>query len=191
MQQETDLLTKVEGRVEAVLWSSRLVVIPAVVASIVAGFSVFFISTVDVFYAIVHLSEYASAATTEQARAAMHNSSIKHIVGMIDGYLLGGVLLIFAFGLYELFISDIDQARKSGAASRILVIESLDDLKGKLAKVILIILIVTLFEQALSLKIGGPLDLLYLGGSIALVGLALFLSSAAESQGSHGRNDAG
>ena len=123
MKQRTDRLAQVEGSVEAVLWSSRLVVLPAVVASMVASFSVFFISTVDVFYALVHLSQYASTATTEQARAAMHNSIIKHIVGMVDGYLLGGVLLIFAFGLYELFISDIDEARKSGAASRILVIE--------------------------------------------------------------------
>jgi uncharacterized membrane protein YqhA len=191
LEPKTDLLTKAEKSIEAVLWSSRLVVLPAVVASIVAAFAVFFISAVDVFYAIVDLSEYASTATTEQARAVMRTSSIKHIIAMVDGYLLGGVLLIFAFGLYELFISDIDQARKNNAASRILVIESLDDLKAKLAKVILIILIVTLFEEALSLKIGGPLDLLYLGGSIALVGLALYLANAAESQGSHGRNDAG
>ena len=191
MKQESDLLSKVEAKVEAVLWSSRLLVLPAVMASVLAGFAVFFMSTVDVIYAIAHLSGYASATISEQARAAMHDSSIKHIVRMVDGYLLGGVLLIFAFGLYELFISDIDQARKSGAASRILVVESLDDLKAKLAKVILVILIVTLFEEALSLKIGGPLDLLYLGGSIALVGLALFLSNAAESQSSHGRSDAG
>jgi uncharacterized membrane protein YqhA len=64
----------------------------------------------------------------------------------------------------------------------------LDDLKGRLAKVILMILIVTLFEEALNLKIENPLDLLYLGASIALVAAALYLSHAAEAVG-HGSGD--
>lgn len=42
------------------------------------------------------------------------------------------------------------------------------------------ILIVTLFEQALNMKLSSPIDLLYLGGSIALIALALYLTHAAE-----------
>jgi len=82
-----------------------------------------------------------------------------------------------------LFISDIDQAQGSRSASKILVINTLDDLKSKLAKVILMILVVTLFKEAMTLPIATPMDLLYLGGSIALVALALYWTHASE--GSH------
>ena len=105
---------------------------------------------------------------------------------MVDGYLLATVMLIFSLGIYELFISDIDQAHGSKASSKILVIDSLDDLKSRLAKVILMIMIVTLFEQAINMHMTGPLDLLYLGGSIALIALALYWSHAADGVGGHG-----
>ena len=85
--------------------------------------------------------------------------------------------------LDELFVSDIDEARHSVASSRILVIESLDDLKNRLAKVILMILIVKLFEHAVRMKMQNVLDLLYLGGAIALVGVALFLTHGKDSHG--------
>ncbi|NWG87245.1 MAG: YqhA family protein, partial [Hydrogenophilaceae bacterium] len=60
---------------------------------------------------------------------------------------------------------------------------SLDDLKARLAKVILMILIVTLFEEALKMKLETTLDLLYLGGGIALIGLALYLTHKSEAHG--------
>ncbi len=52
--------------------------------------------------------------------------------------------------------------------------------KSRLAKVILMIMIVTLCEEALNMQIGSPIGLLYLGGSIALIALALYLSHAAD-----------
>ena len=66
------------------------------------------------------------------------------------------------------------------------MIESLDDLKARLAKVILMILIVTLFEEALKMNLTTTLDLLYLGGAIALVGVALYFTHKAESHGKEG-----
>ncbi|HEY5603587.1 MAG TPA: YqhA family protein [Gammaproteobacteria bacterium] len=78
------------------------------------------------------------------------------MVEIIDGYLLAAVLLIFALGLYELFISRIDVVNKDdehGMASNVLIINSLDDLKTRLAKVILMILIVRFFENAISMNL--------------------------------------
>jgi len=106
------------------------------------------------------------------------------VVELVDGYLLAAFMLIFALGLYELFISDIDEARRSAASSRILVIDTLDDLKTKLAKVILMILIVRLFEHAVKLRPDNLVELVYLGGTIALVGLALWLTHASEGRAS-------
>ncbi len=166
---------------EGTLWNSRFVIITAVIGSLLAGFAIFYMATVDVVNLFLHALHYADSSLTDEARKALHDSTVTHIVEVVDGYLLATVMLIFSLGLYELFISDIDQAHGSRASSKILVIGSLDDLKSRLAKVILMILIVTLFQEAINMKLTTPLDLVYLGASIALIALALYFSHAAES----------
>jgi uncharacterized membrane protein YqhA len=169
-----------EGLFEGSLWNSRFVVLTAVIGSLLAGFAIFYMATVDVVYLVIHTFNYADPEMASETRKALHDSTVTHIVEVVDGYLLATVMLIFSLGLYELFISDIDQAHGSRATSKILVINSLDDLKSRLAKVIIMILIVTLFEEALNMKLTSPIDLLYLGGSIALIALALYLTHGAE-----------
>jgi uncharacterized membrane protein YqhA len=180
-----------ESLFESSLWNSRFVILTAVIGSLFAGFAIFYMATIDVWNLVLHVLHYGDADLTAEARKVLHDSTVTHIVEVVDGYLLATVMLIFSLGLYELFISDIDQAHGSKAASKILVVNSLDDLKAKLAKVILMILIVTLFEEALSIKIENPLDLLYLGASIALIAAALYLSHMAEAVGHGGHADEG
>ena len=171
-------MKKLETYIESVLWNSRLIVFAAVIISLVSSLAMFYMATVDAGYMIAHLSGYASLEDT--ARIALRSTTITHVVELIDGYLLATVLLIFGLGLYELFISKIDQAEQSENASKVLLIHSLDDLKARLAKVILMILIVKYFEFALSMTFETPLDLLLFAAGIALIGLALFLSHAGE-----------
>ena len=180
------MLKLIELLFEKTLWSGRFVVVIAVVASMAAATAIFFMATVDVIYLVGHMLNYADPALTTDVRKAIHDETITHVVEVVDGYLLATFMLIFALGMYELFVSDIDEARGSKTSSKILVIESLDDLKARLAKVILMILIVTLFEEALKMKLTSTLDLLYLGGGIALIGLALYLTHKSES---HGKED--
>ena len=169
-----------EALFEGLLWRSRYVVIFAVIASMAATIGIFYMVTADVVYMIEHLIHYTSPDLSPAARQSLHDATITHIVEVVDGYLLATVMLIFSLGLYELFISEIDEAKSAARSNRILFIESLDDLKTRLGKVILMILIVTLFQEAIKVKIETPLDLLYLGASIALVGVALYLSHAAD-----------
>jgi uncharacterized membrane protein YqhA len=185
----------VERIFESALWNSRFVVLIAVFASLASSFAVFFLTAVDVIYLVSHMGDYWRAGDCTAAmlpppdvvcRARLRETTITHVVEVVDGFLLATVLLIFALGLYELFISDIDEAVGSRASSRILIVNSLDDLKSRLAKVILMILIVKLFEKALQLPIKEALDLLYLGGAIALVGLALYLTHVSEESSEHG-----
>jgi len=184
------MLKLVELLFEKTLWSGRFVVVIAVVASMAAATAIFYMATVDVVYLVGHMLHYADPALAPDTRKVLHDETITHVVEVVDGYLLATFMLIFALGMYELFVSDIDEARGSKTSSRILVIESLDDLKARLAKVILMILIVTLFEEALKMKLASSLDLLYLGGGIALVGLALYLTHKSESHGKEEREDA-
>jgi uncharacterized membrane protein YqhA len=173
-------MKKLVGAFEWLLWNSRYVVVVAVVASVVSGLALFYLATVDVFYLVKHLVPYASSDLAEGARTALRASTVTHIVEVVDGYLMALVMLIFGLGMYELFVSEIELAQASKTSNRILVIESLDDLKSRLAKVIIMILIVRLFEHAVTLEVKTTLDLLYFGGAIALIGLALYLSHRAE-----------
>jgi len=162
---------------EGMLWNSRFIVILAVIASLIMAIGMFYVTAVDVYYTIAHLGHYHELADAE--RAELKALTVAHIVASVDGFLLGTVMLIFSLGLYELFISPIDAAEGKNAASKILMIKSLDDLKDKLAKVILMILIVMFFEQAIFLKPSGPLELLYYALAIMLVAAALYLSHKA------------
>lgn len=173
-------MNMIEKIFEKILWNSRFMVLIAVIASLASALAVMFMATVDAWQMVSHLGEYLHAIG--QQKADLRVQSIIHVVEIIDGYLLGTVLLIFSLGLYELFISKIDEAEENANASKILVIHSLDDLKNRLAKVILMILIVKFFEFANVMSFETPIDLLYLAAGIAFLGLALYLSHAAESK---------
>jgi uncharacterized membrane protein YqhA len=172
-----DTITKkFEKWFEFWLWNSRFIVLFAVVASAFAALIMFYMATVDAFYMVSHFLGYASPSLGVEQRIELRGETITHAVEIVDGYLLGTVLLIFALGLYELFISRIDIAERSETASNVLIIHSLDSLKTRLAKVILMILIVRYFESAIGLKFDTALDLLYLAGGIGLIGVALYLT---------------
>ncbi len=174
------IVQRLESLFERALWQARLVVLLAVIATIVSSLVLFFMATWDVVELTWHALGYVSPSLVGEAQADLRRETVAHVVEVVDGYLLATFLLIFGFGLYELFISDIDAAKGERAASKILVIESLDDLKSRLAKVILMILIVRLFEQILTIEQPRPIDLLYVGGCLVAIGLALWLAHHAE-----------
>ncbi len=150
-------------------------VLAAVVSSLLLSLLLFVITAIDVVNLISHAGDYVGATT--EVKKTLKIEMVSHTVGAIDGFLLATILLIFALGLYELFISDIDEAKNSGRSSKVLVINSLDDLKAKLAKVILMILVVTFFEVSLSMTFVDALDLVYFSFGILMVSLALYFGS--------------
>ncbi|HHH36861.1 MAG TPA: YqhA family protein [Gammaproteobacteria bacterium] len=180
-------MKQLERFFEGGLWGSRYVVLLAVISSLATSIATFYMASADVFYMVAHILDYASPDMAPEMRGELRAESITHIVEIVDAYLLATVLLIFSLGLYELFISKIDQAASDESASKVLFITSLDDLKARLAKVILMILIVQFFEHAIQMEFKSPLDLLYLAGGIMLIGAAIFLSHAGEAHGKGGK----
>jgi uncharacterized membrane protein YqhA len=162
--------------VEHLLWRTRLLVIVAVVASLLTSAAMLFVSSVDLVHLardVLSYSDPRGPSEHEDIRSAV----VVHVVQLIDGYLLSTVLLIFAFGLYEVFIHKLhDDATQE--ASRILVIHGIDDLKDRLAKLVLLILVVKFFEHALSMEFATPLHLVYLAVGVVLIAAALHLSHA-------------
>ena len=162
---------------ERVLWLSRLVVLIPVVASIALACAAFYLGTVDVVYVVAHVGSYADLAASAGTRATTRAALLGRIITAVDTYLLAAVLLIFALGLYRLFIRKIEAAERAEFAPHLLRIESVDDLKDRLAKVVLLVLIVEFLQYALGTHYTSALDLLYLAIGIALIGVGLYLTS--------------
>ena len=176
-----DRVTKaLEQGFEKFLWNSRFVVLLAVVSSMLSSMILFVVATFDVFELINKVFKYVTLTSSERTAEAyeeFHGNVVGHIIGAIDDYLLATVLFIFALGLYELFISKIEEAEaEAETSSRILLIHSLDDLKDRLAKVVLMILIVTFFKNVIHTTFENALNILYLGVGILFVALAVFFT---------------
>jgi len=138
--------------------------------------AVTYLVTVDVVLLAGPVLQYASPALDEAARDQARIALIGAVVGIVDGYLLAAVLIVFALGLYGLFIGPLQALEKSEVAARLLRVASVDDLKDKLGRVMILILIVKFAQLALELKYAGPFDMLYLALGILLVGAGLFLT---------------
>jgi uncharacterized membrane protein YqhA len=84
-------------------------------------------------------------------------------------------MFIFAFGLYELFISDIDEAKEhADGEHQLLAIHNLDQLKDKIAKVIVMVLVVNFFQRVLHTKFATPLEMLYFALAITALAVGLY-----------------
>jgi uncharacterized membrane protein YqhA len=104
---------------------------------------------------------------------ARHPFPVGHQIGLflldIDLFLIGATLLISAIGLYELFIGEI---RVGGTPMPAwLEMRDLNDLKGRVIAMIVLVLAVSFVELAVDEDNG--LRVLELGGGIAVVILAL------------------
>ena len=159
-----------ENKFEKALWNLRFVVILSVVLSIISSITLFVIGSWDILYAIVYQNPLFNADINN------NTDLLFKIISSIDLFLIGIVLLIFGFGVYELFISEIDFAKDKFAEST-LKISSLDQLKNKIIKVIIIVLIVKIFEKILKLapNFTTPMDVLYFSLSILSICLGYYL----------------
>jgi uncharacterized membrane protein YqhA len=165
-------MSQLESWFERLLWASRFVVLIAVASSLVLSFAMFYVASADVVHTIGPLLHYADPGQQE-----LRAQIVSNVVETVDGYLLASILLIFAFGLYELFISRIGPAAEGrDLSARVLIIRSLDDLKDRLAKVVLLILAVKFFQHAQRMSFSTPMDLVQLSIGVLLIAAALYLS---------------
>jgi uncharacterized membrane protein YqhA len=133
--------------------------------------------TIQAFRLPLHVFAFFESDLSVSDRSALYTEAIANIAAVIDGYLFATIMLIFAMGLYELFISKIEIAENNELAKRILLIRSIDDLKDRLSKVIFLVLIVKYFEYALHGSYSTPSSLLQLAAGILMIAGALWLTS--------------
>jgi len=157
---------------EGSLWASRFMVILAVIFGLLGAVVLFIVASFDIYDTTKFvLNTYLTHAHPEN----FHEDVVGGIIGAVDLYLIGVVMLLFAFGLYELFISEIDAAKdESGEDNKILAIHSLDQLKDKISKVIVMVLVVGFFQKVGHTTYSGALDMLYFALSITAVAVGLY-----------------
>tara|TARA_B100001027_G_scaffold55596_1_gene37399 strand:+ start:49 stop:543 length:495 start_codon:yes stop_codon:yes gene_type:complete len=160
----------VSGKFEKLLWSVRYITILAVILSIIAAFTLIILGSWDIIQAVIFYNPLFDESISN------NNDLLFKIISAIDLFLIGIVLLIFGFGIYELFVSEIDFANAKFTEST-LKIRDLDQLKNKIIKVVIIVLIVKFFEKVLkfSENFTTPMDILYFGVSILSICIGYYL----------------
>lgn len=163
---------KILNPIEYWLWKFRYVSFLAVVFCAIASVALFIMGTLEIIHPIKEIL-IATISSASDHPILENEEILKGFIGALDLYLIAVFFLIFSFGLYELIISKIDVARNScdDVEHPLLQITSLDELKSKIIKVIIIILIVAFFKNVISMKMIEVSDALML--VIAILALCI------------------
>ena len=161
----------VERRFERLIWKFRLISIVPVVLSLLGSVGCFVIGAIEVFNAFLVIMRMPFSAQSFAAK------TIAQMVGGVDYFVIGIALLIFGYGIYELVISDIDPRQHDASQGRhnLLNINSLDALKEKLTKVIIVALIVTAFKVMVSFEVTSIIELLQYCAGVLMLAFSAYL----------------
>lgn len=157
---------------EKAIWNSRFIVLLAVVFGLIGALVLFIVASMDIW----GVAKYTfNTIITHAHPAHFHEDIVSGIIGAVDLYLIAIVMFIFSFGVYELFISDIDAATDdSDVENSLLAIHSLDQLKDKIAKVIVMVLVVSFFQKVLHMEYKTALEMMYFALSITALSVGLY-----------------
>lgn len=160
----------IERVFEKLLWSSRFITLLAVVFGLLGATILFLVASYDVIEVFKIVWNFIFHHIHPKD---MHSEVVSAIIGAVDLYLIALVMLIFSFGVYELFISEIDDMKNS-KQSKVLEVRSLDHLKDKLGKVVIMVLVVSFFQRVLHQEYNGALEMTYLALSILALCVGLY-----------------
>mgnify|MGYP006273525627 FL=1 len=169
---------KIEQITESLLWGVRFLAIVPVLFGLISVINLFWLGSLEILEALKLYGEF------EGTYSEFTTEFMTYIIGAVDLYLIGIVLMLFSFGIYELFISKIDVGRANQEV-RILEIHSLDELKEKILKVIVMVLVVRIFKQVAAMPINNYQDILFLAISIILIAGSSYLLHSSGSSKHH------
>lgn len=169
-----------ERHFEYFLWNARFLVMLAVIPSLLGATVLFLIGTVDMIQVAADTVMYYFGNTTED----IHDTVVPKIIIAVDIYLIAIVLLIFGSGVYRLFVSTIDQAEEQ-SPSHPFNVNSFDQLKDKIARVVILAVIIEFFRAVVDIRFQTPQEAIYLALSVLALAGALYLMSHAHRNDTH------
>jgi uncharacterized membrane protein YqhA len=141
------------------LSSTRYILVVGVLALLVASLTAFgwgVVKTVDAVRLVITSTAKGPGITIA-------------LIEVVDAFLIATAILIFAFGLYELFISDL-------SIPDWMQIHNLHDLKAKLAGVLVLVMAVKFLEKLVEWK--DARETFFFALAIAFISAALIAFSA-------------
>jgi uncharacterized membrane protein YqhA len=167
-------LKRLEIVFEHFLWNSRFLVLLAVIPSLLGALVLFFIASLDILAVVADAWRYY----TQAGAGDIHDTVVTDIIVAVDIYLIGIVLMIFGLGVYKLFVSRIEPVEKRDPTHPFNV-HSLDQLKDKIARVVILAVIIEFFRAVVGIEFSTPLDAIYLALSVLALAAGLYLMSLA------------
>jgi uncharacterized membrane protein YqhA len=160
---------KIEGAVNRLRYISLI----AVIASGLGSVLMFLIGAIKTGWA--YLAYFSGGITHQPDLSAKH--AIAYMIQAIDIFLIGLVLMIFAGGIYNLFIRSPES--DSAEINSWVKVTSITQLKRILVELVIVILFVRTLEGALAIEYGGyqwenlvlPLGILMLALALKFMGL--------------------
>lgn len=168
----TDRTTPALSRLGRGLWQARLIITVASLASMLLALGALWMTLVDLWRFFSTLLDYSGLEGA--AAATARTELITDIVKVLDGFLLCAILVISSLGIFELFVGPVGAGEKR---AQLLRVHDLDDLKERVARLVLLILMIELFGYALRIPYKTPLELMMLAGVVLLVALSIFLTA--------------
>lgn len=139
---EKDKVEKwLDRNIETNMVRMRYVTLIPVVFSYIGAIIMFVVGTIRTYNSVLSL--------LESNGPNLRDTQVNLILA-VDAYLMGLVLLIFSYGIYDLFISSLDAGNRPKIRPRWMTFNDIGGLKTILAEVILIILTIEFFQLVLA-----------------------------------------
>jgi uncharacterized protein (TIGR00645 family) len=127
-----------DNHFEPKFFQLRYAILFPVVVSFFGSLVMFTLGTYHISVATISLIADQQVASTEVTLP---------IIRGIDAFLVGIILIIFSFGIYDFFISELEPVEHAGVRPDWFKFETTGELKNKLIEIVLVILSIKFFEQ--------------------------------------------
>jgi uncharacterized membrane protein YqhA len=145
-QGKDDFENWLDRHVEKPFFALRYVTLVPVILSFFGVILMFGIGAIETYEAFHSLAGFFEEGADHDAQ--IKKSSLM-LIRSVDAFLMGLVLLIFSYGIYDLFVSNLEPAHKQFTRPNWLLFNNIGDLKITLTEVVFIILVIIFFEQVL------------------------------------------
>lgn len=158
-----------DANFEPTFFKFRYVLLLPVLISFIGSIVMFLLGGYDTYKAVHALLIKGQTAS---------ESVVLPLVKALDAFLIGVILIIFSFGIYDFFISKLDPAEHAGIRPDWFKFESTGELKTKLIELVLVILAIQFFERMIANVDDFDEPIMYLiipaGAAILAISLGFF-----------------
>ncbi len=128
-----------DNNIEPYMWNVKFFIILAITSSLIVSIGLIFYGLIETYHLIYALIFIENSKKIELLT-----------LNIVDIFLFGMVMMIFAFGSYNLFISKLDNVSRDTRSNEVrpkwVRVENFGELKSIFIKVVIMILIITFLE---------------------------------------------